>query len=536
MNLLWQIFSSQIGVFFFAIMQRTRIILRFAFTGFCLFLPWLFTLAQVPETSGRNSLPSGLVYVSQKVDLRQQLSADETIYSLDGEPVVQLQTTSLTLGLLLNKSGYVVTRLANFSPQDAPPQLMVLSGSISGQFPATFVGMDSVTGLCLLKLDRVPGNIPSVETRTTAAQITLLNQRPVQLFGFHPKQRGASQPGMTQLRPRIYTSVGAVKKASEDFRFNPNNLLYYLSAPTTITPAQDCSIVVEKDGSVLGLVMYDTSGEETHLVYPMSRVQQIADMILEHKRFVVPHAWLGATSGGHDPNAMTSRNRLTEQERGVLIAAVFPDSPADLAGVRPQDMLISISGRPLTTNADLSSTLRLLPACSEVTLKVRRGNEFKLLPTRLAPAPATNAKQQYDWFLNQIEGYERKAQEFPENDPNRDKNQSKANKIRDILTGIYNPAPPEVWLKLMHGIEVIALPPQLAKAFMAPGGVLISTVAPTGKSAQIGLKVGDVIVKVGEDAVEDQSSFMQMLSKIGSTPSELMIIREGKTITIPMNK
>jgi S1-C subfamily serine protease len=517
----------------FAIMQRTYFCFRLFLFSVSLSLAWAVTFAQ--ERPARVQLPPGLVYVSQKIDLRQQLSAEETVYSLDGEPLPQLQTTSLTLGLLLNDSGHIVTRLANFSPQDAPPQLMViLAGNAGGQFPATFVGMDSVTGLCLLKVARLPATFSSAATKTAALSNAV--QKPIQLFGFNPRQRGTSTPGMTLLRPRLYNSVGVVKKATEDFRYSVNNPIYYLTAPTTLTPVQDCSVAVEKDGSVLGLVMYDTSGEETHLVYPLSRVQQIATMIFDHKRFVVPHAWLGATSGAHDPNAMSSRNKLTEEERGVLIAAVFPDSPAEMAGVRPRDMLVSISGRTLVTGADLSSTLRLLPACSEVTLKVRRGNEFKLLPARLAPAPATDAKQLSKYFLSQIEKYEEMARELPANDPNRDKNQSKANNIKQILNGIINPAPPEIWLKLMYGVEVIALTPQLAKAFAAPGGVLISTLTPSGKAAQAGLKVGDIIVKVGEDAVADPASFMQALSQNTSDERELLIVRAGETLPLNLPK
>jgi serine protease DegS len=513
-------------------MQRT--FFRLCFLCFGLGLWGGIAAAQVLDRSARTPLPPGLVYVSQKVDLRQQLSAEETIFSLDGEPVPQLQTTSLTLGLLLNESGYIITRLSNFVPQDAPPQLLViLAGTSSGQFPASFIGMDSVTGLCLLKVANLPTTVLSAEAKTASAQTSL--QRGVQLFGFNPKQRGSGTPGMTLLRPRIYGSFGVVKKATEDFRYSANNPLYYLAAPTTLTPVQDCSVAIEKDGSVLGLVLYDTSGEEIHLVYPLPRVQQIANMILEHKRFVVPHAWLGATSGNHDPGAM-AQNRLTDQERGVLIAAVFPDSPAEMAGVRPRDMLVSISGRTLITGADLSSTLRLLPACSEVMLKVRRGNEFKLLPARLAPAPATNAKQQYDYLLNQRDRYEGLAQQLPENDPNRQKNQDKANTYQTILSGITNSAPPDVWLRVMYGIEVTALTPQLAKAFAAPGGVLISMLAPSGKASQAGLKVGDAIVKIGEEAVADPASFMQTLSQNNSEARELLIVRGSKQMTINLPK
>ena len=128
------------------------------------------------------------------------------------------------------------------------------------------------------------------------------------------------------------------------------------------------------------------------------------------------------------------------------------------------------------------------------------------------------------------------AVEFPVNDPKYTSNQSKANNIRNILSGITNSAPPDVWLRVMYGIEVTGLPPQLAKVFSAPGGVLIASLSSTSKSNQAGLKVGDVIVKIGEDAVADPASFMQALSQANSDVRELLIVRGGKSMTVNLPK
>jgi S1-C subfamily serine protease len=522
----------------FATNQQMTFISRLALLALGLCLSWFGAKAQPPERTIRTqaALPSGLVYVSQKIDLREQLSAEETIFSLDGEPVPQLQTTSVTLGLLLDAQGHIVTRLANIAPQAPAPQLMVyLTGGRLGQFPANFVGMDSVTGLCVLKAENLPADVLPATTKSAAPPLGAPPQRAIQLFGFNPKQRGGGTRGIAFIRPRILPTFGAIKKAVEDFRYSTSNPIYHLIAPTTLTPVQDCSVAVEKDGSVLGLVAYDTSGEEIHLVYPLNRIQQLAVMIIEHKRFVVPHAWLGATSGGHDPQALVKKT-ASINERGVLIAAVFPDSPAEMAGMRPHDLLVSISGRSLFTGADLSSTLRLLPADSEVTLKVRRGNEFKLLPARLAPAPALDAKQQLDWMVRQKEEYERRAQQLPENDPNRQKNESKAKAMQNILGGITNAAPPEIWVNLMYGVEVIALTPQLAKSLAAPGGVLVSRLSSSSKCAQAGVKIGDVIVKIGEEAVADSASLKQALSQEKAEAIEFLIVRQGQSLKLNLAK
>jgi S1-C subfamily serine protease len=521
-------------------MQWTQFFHRFWLLALSICWLTVGVFSQSPDLSPRHrsllKTPPGLVYVSQKIDLRQQLSADETVYSLDGEPIPQLQTTSVTLGLLLDQEGHIVTRLANVPSPGSPSQLFVYpAGTRAGQFQAQLIGMDSVTGFCVLKIDNLPPEYTSSIASMASTSIASAAQRTVQIFGFNPRQRGNGAPNVLLVRPRIHFSTGIIKKASDDFRYSASNPFYYLLAPTVLTPIQDCSVAVEKDGSIAGLIAYDTSGEEVHLVYPLSRIQQLTSMIIAHKRTVVPHAWLGATSGAHDPGALVQR-RLTEAERGVLIAAVFPDSPAEMAGIRPNDMLVSISGRTLTTGADLSSTLRLLPADSQVTLKVRRGKEFKLLPARLAPAPALDAKQQINWIMNQMEDYERRAKLLPEDDPNRAKNESKAAAMLSILGSVRNAAPPEIWLRLMYKVEVTTLTPQLARHFSAPGGVLIASLPASSKLAQAGVKVGDVMVKVGEQVVADAGSLMQSLSKEQNDLMEILVIRQGKTLTLKATK
>lgn len=488
-----------------------------------------------PRTATQQA-PAGLVYVSQRIDLRQQLSADETIYSLDGEPIPQLQTTSVTLGLLLDREGHVITRLATVPPTNAPLQLMIYPAEErGGQFRAQFIGMDSVTGFCLLKIENLPPIYTNVAS--SAATASALLQRPVQLWGFNPKQRGSGTPGVMLIKPRLFNSTGLIKKATEDFRYSASNPIFHLVAPNTLTPAQDCSVAVEKTGSLTGLVTYDTTGENIHLVYPLSRLQQLAAMILDHKRAVVPHAWLGAQSGGHNPYAsLKEPKQLTEAERGVLIARVFPDSPAEYAGIRPNDLLVSIGNRRLETGADLSSTLQLLPADSEVTLKVRRGKEVKFFPTRLAPAPALDAQGQVSYVARKMREYEEQAKQLPESDPTRAKIQAKSEAYGSILNSIRGVAPPEIWLDVVYRVKVTALTPQLAKHFSAPGGVLITTLPTVSKLAATGIKVGDVIIKVGEQVVADADSLKQALSSEKADPLAILLVRQGQTITLPLAK
>ena len=485
------------------------------------------------ESAPTSVPPQGLLYVSQRIDLQQQLSADEAIYSLDGEPLPKLQSTSVTLGLVIDDQGHIITRLANASPQTSSAPITVYSQQNIRPVTAKFIGMDSVTGLCLLQAD-LP-NLPAVKISPAALKAKEISaEKMVRIFGFNPNQRGG-RPGVSMIRPRIHAANCSIKRALSDFRYHPGSPIYYLKTFRPLTEVQDCSLIVEEDGSVFGLVAFDVSGEGSHLVYPMNRLQRLAAMIQENRRSIIPHAWLGAT-GENYKRMVKPANSLTPEEKGVLIAMVFPDSPADIAGILPQDRLISISGRAVTTGADLRDTLQLLPADSEVTLQIRRNSVLKTLQAKLVPSPAVNAQEQIIWMKQQQEKYALIAASLPENDPKKTIAEKNGVTVNNILRGITSAAPSHVRLSVMYGIEVMPLTSQLAKSLSAEQGILVLKVDSPGKSQQAGIKAGDVILSIGEQNVSSLETFVKAMNDSKEDTLEIQISRRGQILKVKMTR
>ncbi len=477
--------------------------------------------------------PPGLLYVSQRIDLQQQLSADEAIYSLDGEPLPRLQTTSVTLGLVIDNQGHIVTRLAHTSPQSSTAPITVYTQQNSRQLSAKFIGMDSVTGLCLLQVETP--NLLSIKASPADLKTKeIINEKTVRIFGFNPNQRGG-RPGVSMIRPRIHSASCSIKRAISDFRYSSGSPIYALKTFRPLTEVQDCSLIVEEDGAVFGLVAFDTSGEGSHLVYPLNRLQRLAAMIQANRRSVIPHAWLGATGENYSKVVKTVKsNSLSAEEKGVLIAMVFPDSPAETAGILPQDRLLSISGRIVTTGADLRDTLQLLPADSEVTLRVRRNSVLKTLQAKLVPAPAVNAQEQLIWMTERREAYARAAESFPEKDPRRTAAEKNRDIFSSIMRGIYGAAPLDVRLRVLYGIEVMPLTSQLAKYLSVEQGVLVSSVASAGKAQQAGIKAGDVVQIIGEQNVTSVETFVQALNENKDEALEIQISRRSQILKLKM--
>ena len=87
----------------------------------------------------------------------------------------------------------------------------------------------------------------------------------------------------------------------------------------------------------------------------------------------------GAPGGPELPPSLLGE-MAEETPDGLRVFAVFPGSPADVGGLRPGDLLVSIDGRPLATIADLDALLRSFnPAGGTIeVVLLREGEELTL--------------------------------------------------------------------------------------------------------------------------------------------------------------
>ena len=94
---------------------------------------------------------------------------------------------------------------------------------------------------------------------------------------------------------------------------------------------------------------------------------------------------LQETPGGPDVPPSLLGEMVEETADGLLVFAVFPGSPADVGGVRPGDLLVSVAGRALTTLADLEALMRSFnPTSGKVEVVLLRDGEELTLEIDLA--------------------------------------------------------------------------------------------------------------------------------------------------------
>src|SRR5919109_3758101 len=72
-----------------------------------------------------------------------------------------------------------------------------------------------------------------------------------------------------------------------------------------------------------------------------------------------------------------------EEARGVVVAAVAPNSPAARAGIRPGDAIVGFNGEPVTDGNTLRNRVASTPPSSQVNLAVLRGRREQQMQVTL---------------------------------------------------------------------------------------------------------------------------------------------------------
>jgi serine protease Do len=145
-------------------------------------------------------------------------------------------------------------------------------------------------------------------------------------------------------------------------------------------------------------------------------------------------------------------------QKVVLVTQVFPDNPAEKAGIQPKDVIVAVDGKPVTTGRELSAAVAGMPVGKEVAVKILRNGKEQSLTVKLA--------------------------QRSDNEP--------------IAQG-KSPSTEAL------GIRAAGINPETARRFGVDEnekGVLVLEVQPGGKAEQAGMQQGDIVKEVNRAPVQ----------------------------------
>ncbi|MBV9406824.1 MAG: PDZ domain-containing protein, partial [Acidobacteriaceae bacterium] len=207
-------------------------------------------------------------------------------------------------------------------------------------------------------------------------------------------------------------------------------------------------------------------------------------------------------------DANRARALKLPDERGVEIAAVEEDSPAEHAGLRKGDVVINYNGENVLGAEQFIRLVQETPAGRKVKMQVwREGKAEWLVATTAAPKP---------WFT------------VPPNFVNFSTPSVNTFIFPDI------PNPLLVWKNSFLGIECESVDSQLAQYFGVKHGLLVRSVDRGSAGEKAGMRAGDVLVAFGDRTLispHDMSSYIRSEHQAGRSVS-VSLVRDHKTLTL----
>jgi serine protease Do len=211
--------------------------------------------------------------------------------------------------------------------------------------------------------------------------------------------------------------------------------------------------------------------------------------------------WMGVYTQTVDKDLAEAFDLDTDY--GAVINDVVDDSPADQAGLREDDIILMFNGNKVMGDRELRKLVEDASVGDAVTLTIlRRGQEKQVKVT-----------------LGAFEGEDVRVWSF--SSPQSPSKSYTFNWSSDKAYGY-------------AGVSLLGISDELAGHFgAAGGGVLINTVEEESPAAKAGLKVGDVIVAIDGEEVDEVMAVVDLIhEKDDGEIARFEVIRSGRPATV----
>ena len=235
-------------------------------------------------------------------------------------------------GIVWDASGLVVTA-SHVVEREEEITLGLPDGR---EVPATLVGRDQGADLALLRAEAT--DLTAASRATTEARVGHL----VLAVG----RPGPSGP---------MASFGSISVIGGSWRRPQGGRVEgFIRADVAMLPGFSGGPLVDAQGAVLGLNS-STLGRGAGLTVPNQAIDSIIGSLQTHGK--VPRGYLGVAAHGVQLGAPLSGSLGLQQETGLLVVAVEPESPAERDGVLLGDIIIALNNEPVTDVEELQDRL-----------------------------------------------------------------------------------------------------------------------------------------------------------------------------------
>ena len=390
----------------------------------------------------------------------EEFFGDEFYRRFFGDPERPQQQRSLGSGVIVDPSGIALTN-AHVVERATEIELVTAEGK---KHKAKIVGVDKRTDLAVLRLQGggpYPAAVLGDSDKVKVGDWVLAIGSP---FGLQQTVTA----GIISAKGR---SIG--QGPFDDF----------LQTDAAINPGNSGGPLVNMSGEVVGInsAILSRSGGNVGIGFsiPSNMAKRIYTELVARGK--ITRGWLGVSIQPLTPELAKSFG--LKEPKGVLIADVVKDSPADKAGMVSGDVLMEFDGKKVDAPQDLQKIVAVTAPGKGVPIKVWREKGEKTLEIKVGETPEDTA---------QLEP---------------------AGKSKTLL-----------------GLETRAITPEIARQLnlRTTEGVVVARVEEEGPAAEAGLQRGDVIREINRQRIRSAQDYERATQGLKSGDRVTVLLQRGQ--------
>lgn len=373
-------------------------------------------------------------------------------------PAPDFKQQSLGSGFVIDKKGYIVTN--NHVVENADKIKVKLAGG--KEYDAQVVGRDPNTDLALIKIsgaeDLAPLPLGDSDQLKVGSWVTAIG----------------SPFGLEQT-----VTAGIVSAKGRTIGSGPYD--DFIQTDASINPGNSGGPLINMDGKVIGInTAIIARGQGIGFAIPINMAKGIINQLMESGE--VTRGWMGV--GIQELTPELAEYYGIQESKGVIVTQVYKGDPADLGGIQPNDLIVSIDGKSVSTPKELSMQIANSPVGKETRIELIRNGKKKTVHVTLSKRKEGDLTAQGE--------------------------------TGDTANAL--------------GLNVETLTPEMALQLgysEGETGVVVAATEPGGKADTAGLRRGDIIKEVNRVPVKNKDAFYAELNRDKTRPTVKILFKRG---------